>query len=60
AMIFQEPMAALNPAIRIGKQVEEIFDIHAPQMPAAERRERMLALLESTQLPDPPRIANSF
>jgi len=60
AMIFQEPMAALNPAIRIGKQVEEIFDIHAPQMPAAERCERMLALLESTQLPDPPRIANSF
>ena len=60
AMIFQEPMAALNPAIRIGKQVEEIFDIHAPQMPQRERRERMLALLESTQLPDPPRIANSF
>ncbi|MGZ0714828.1 dipeptide ABC transporter ATP-binding protein [Pseudomonas palleroniana] len=60
AMIFQEPMAALNPAIRIGKQVEEIFDIHAPQMPQRERQERMLALLESTQLPDPPRIANSF
>ena len=60
AMIFQEPMAALNPAIRIGKQVEEIFDIHAPHMPAAERCARMLALLESTQLPDPPRIANSF
>ncbi|WP_248732551.1 ABC transporter ATP-binding protein [Pseudomonas sp. MWU13-2517] len=60
AMIFQEPMAALNPAIRIGRQVEEIFEIHAAQMPAAERRERMLALLESTQLPDPPRIANSF
>ncbi|MGC3725348.1 ATP-binding cassette domain-containing protein, partial [Enterococcus faecalis] len=29
AIIFQEPMAALNPAIRIGKQVEEIFAIHA-------------------------------
>jgi peptide/nickel transport system ATP-binding protein len=60
AMVFQEPMAALNPAMRIGQQVEEIFDIHAPQMPAAERRERMLALLDSTHLPDPPRIANSF
>ncbi len=60
AMIFQEPMAALNPAIRIGRQVEEIFEIHTPQMGPAERRERMLALLESTQLPEPPRIANSF
>src|SRR5476649_1649445 len=32
SMIFQEPMAALNPAIRIGRQVEEIFEIHAPDM----------------------------
>jgi peptide/nickel transport system ATP-binding protein len=60
AMIFQEPMAALNPAIRIGQQVEEIFEIHAPQMSATERRQRMLGLLESTHLPDPPRLANSY
>ncbi|MGV8921246.1 MAG: dipeptide ABC transporter ATP-binding protein [Pseudomonas sp.] len=60
SMIFQEPMAALNPAIRIGRQVEEIFEIHAPQMPPQQRRERMLALLESTHLPEPPRIANSY
>lgn len=60
AMIFQEPMAALNPAIRIGRQVEEIFEIHAPELNAGERRERMLALLESTHLPDPPRIAESY
>jgi len=60
AMIFQEPMAALNPAIRIGRQVEEIFEIHAPQMGPAERHERMLVLLESTHLPEPLRIANSF
>ncbi|MDB5981595.1 MAG: Oligopeptide transport system permease protein OppB [Pseudomonas sp.] len=60
SMIFQEPMAALNPAIRIGRQVEEIFEIHAPDMGPTERRERMLALLESTRLPEPPRIANSY
>ncbi|WP_397452987.1 dipeptide ABC transporter ATP-binding protein [Pseudomonas sp. NA-150] len=60
SMIFQEPMAALNPAIRIGRQVEEIFEIHAPQMSPAERHERMIALLESTHLPEPPRIANSY
>ncbi|NWA03379.1 dipeptide ABC transporter ATP-binding protein [Pseudomonas gingeri] len=60
AMIFQEPMAALNPAIRIGDQVQEIFEIHAPRMPLQERRERMLALLESTHLPEPPRIADSY
>jgi peptide/nickel transport system ATP-binding protein len=60
AMIFQEPMAALNPAIRIGRQIEEIFEIHAPAMAVAERRERALALLASTHLPDPTRIAQSY
>ncbi len=59
AMIFQEPMAALNPAMRIGKQVEEVFELHA-SLDEAERRRRVLALLSETQLPDPPRIAASF
>ena len=37
AMIFQEPMAALNPAIPIGRQLEEVFELHAPQMGREER-----------------------
>jgi len=60
AMIFQEPMAALNPAIRIGAQVEEVFDIHAPEMPPAERRARVLELLGAMHLPDPAAIAERF
>jgi peptide/nickel transport system ATP-binding protein len=59
AMIFQEPSAALNPAIRIGKQIEEAFELHAT-MPAAERCERALALIKSMRLPDPERIAKSY
>ena len=59
AMIFQEPMAALNPAIKVGKQIEEVFELHG-SVPAAERRERMLGLLKSMQLPDPQRIADSY
>jgi peptide/nickel transport system ATP-binding protein len=59
AMIFQEPMAALNPAIPVGQQIMEVFELHA-RMRATERRERALALLQSMQLPDPERIAASY
>ena len=30
SMIYQEPMAALNPSIRVGKQVDEVFALHRP------------------------------
>jgi peptide/nickel transport system ATP-binding protein len=59
AMIFQEPHAALNPAIRIGKQVEEVFELHA-DLPAAERRSRALDLIRSMHLPDPERIYAAY
>jgi peptide/nickel transport system ATP-binding protein len=59
AMIFQEPSAALNPAIRIGRQIEEVFALHS-DIPAAERRERALALITSMHLPDPERIEMSY
>ncbi len=60
AMIFQEPMAALNPSIRIGAQIEEILEIHAPSMPRAERRQRALALMGEMQLPEPEALARRF
>jgi peptide/nickel transport system ATP-binding protein len=59
AMIFQEPMASLNPAVPVGLQIMEVFELHA-KLSLAERRERALALIRSMQLPDPERIAASF
>ncbi|HWW81840.1 MAG TPA: ABC transporter ATP-binding protein [Steroidobacteraceae bacterium] len=59
AMIFQEPMASLNPAVPVGLQIMEVFELHA-KLSVAERRERALALIRSMQLPDPERIAASF
>ena len=60
AMIFQEPMASLNPAMPVGEQIMEVFELHARKMTLPERRERALALIKSMQLPDPDRIAASF
>lgn len=60
SMIYQEPMAALNPAMRIGKQVDEVFQLHRPDISAADRKAETLALFEQMRLPNPPRIYDSF
>ena len=59
AMIFQEPMTALNPVIRIGDQIMEAFEAHGSLTPA-ERRARTIALAEEVGLPEPARIIDSY
>jgi peptide/nickel transport system ATP-binding protein len=59
AMIFQEPMAALNPALTIGRQIEEILSAHT-DMGRAERRRRIFEMLEQVELPDVERIASAY
>lgn len=50
AMIFQEPMSALNPSMTCGKQTEEILAIHT-DLDAKARREKVLALFKRVELP---------
>lgn len=59
AMIFQEPMTALNPAYTVGKQIEEVFRIHR-DISASERRKETMRLLEEVHLPEPVRLYNAF
>jgi oligopeptide/dipeptide ABC transporter ATP-binding protein len=56
-MVFQEPMTALNPAHHIGDQIAEAVRAHAPDMPRAALRARVLELLSLVRIPDPDRIA---
>ncbi|MEQ3726638.1 MAG: ABC transporter ATP-binding protein [Tateyamaria sp.] len=60
SMIYQEPMAALNPAMKIGAQVDEVFALHRPDISAADRKAETLKLLEQMKLPTPPRIYDSY
>jgi peptide/nickel transport system ATP-binding protein len=59
AMIFQEPMSALNPLLTIGRQVEEVIEVHGASS-AAERRRRVLDILAAVHLPAPERILHAY
>ncbi|QBF31674.1 ABC transporter ATP-binding protein [Thalassococcus sp. S3] len=59
AMIYQEPMASLNPAMKIGKQLMEVPMIHQG-MNEKEAYDRALQVVTDVKLPDPKRILNSY
>ena len=46
SMIFQEPMTALNPVFRIGQQINEVIELHNPDMSEADVKKRTLEMLE--------------
>src|SRR5215813_8047174 len=59
AMIFQEPMTALNPVVPVGRQIDEVLRAHT-SLDARARRKRILDMMEQVRLPEIERIFASY
>ena len=59
AVIFQEPMTALNPLFTVGDQIAEVIELHQATT-RAQAWQRAIELLEQTGIPEPARRASSF
>lgn len=59
AMIFQEPIAVLNPIYTVGDQVSEVFELHT-NLGAAEIRKRVINLFNEVRLPNPEEILRAY
>jgi len=58
-MIFQEPLSALNPLMRVGDQIAEVMEVHDTG-DAAARGRRVMELLELVGLPDPATLRHAY
>ena len=59
AMIFQEPMTALNPVLSVGRQIDEVLQTHT-ELGATQRRAQVMSALAQVHLPDIERIYDAY
>ncbi len=59
AMIFQEPMTALNPVMKVGEQILEMLDIHSG-LSGADQKARVLEVMQDVSLPDHEQMYHAY
>ena len=58
-VVFQEPMSAMDPLMKVGKQVEEVLTVHTDMSPE-ERKRRAIQALTDVELPDPEAVYDKY
>jgi peptide/nickel transport system ATP-binding protein len=59
AMVYQDPMQALNPSLRLGDQMKEVLTVHR-KVSDAEAEQRCLQMLERVYMPDPNSVMRRY
>jgi len=60
AMIFQEPMTSLNPVFTVGNQIEEVLDLHQPELSKSERKNKAIEMLRLVGIPSPEKRVSEY
>jgi peptide/nickel transport system ATP-binding protein len=60
AMVFQDPMSALNPYYTVGSQIAEAYAVHHPSASKRERREAAMSMMEKVGIPNPGRRIDEY
>ena len=58
SMVYQDPSSALNPSLRIGRQVADVFDLMG--VPRDEQPRRVIEIMEKVQIADPARVVRRY
>jgi peptide/nickel transport system ATP-binding protein len=59
SMVYQDPMQALNPSMRLGDQMSEVLTVHR-KMERAEAEEKCVAMLKRVYMPDPENVMRRY
>lgn len=60
SMIFQEPMTALNPVQKIGKQMAEVYELHFPEISSNHAQKEMITMLDRVGIANPDQVIHRY